>query len=48
MLHAGVQMNHSRMMAQIAEVSSYLVIHLVVVQVVDVIILIPIYISLQK
>jgi len=48
MLHARMQMNHSRMMAEIAKVSSYLMIHFVVVHIVNVIILIPIYISLQR
>lgn len=46
MLHAGMQMNHSRMMTQIAEISSYLVVHFIIVYIVNVIILIPIYIPL--
>jgi len=48
MLYARMQMNHSRMMAEIAKVSSYLMIHFVVVHIVNVIILISIYISLQR
>jgi len=47
MLYARMQMNHSRMMAEIAKVSSYLMIHFVVVHI-NVIILISIYISLQR
>lgn len=48
MLHARMQMNHSRMMTEIAKISSYLVVHLVIVHTVNVIILIPIYVSLQR
>lgn len=48
MLHAGMQMNHARMMTKIAEISSYLVLHFIVMHIVNMIILIPIYISLQR
>lgn len=48
MLHARMQMNHSRVMAETAKISSYLVVHFVIVHIVNVIILIPIYIPLQS
>lgn len=48
MLHAGMQMNHSRMMTQITEISSHLVLHFIVMHIVNMIILIPIYIPLQR
>lgn len=48
MLYARVQVNHSRVMTEIAKVSSYLVIYLIIVHIVNVIILIPIHVSLQR